>query len=133
MLTPGVPTTAVPATVTPSTSAKPPSISTHVLDVALGRPAAGIKVLLERQIEAGGLAEREGGDRGGRVTWLWADPLPASQRHSCTRYNPTRYSRTRYKRQASIYLHARAGRGSGQTRCWHPSAAGATDRSPRGE
>ncbi|CAI5517964.1 unnamed protein product [Closterium sp. Naga37s-1] len=54
------PATVTPATVTPSTSAKHPSISTHVLDVALGRPAAGIKVLLERQIEARGESESGG-------------------------------------------------------------------------
>ncbi|CAI5531388.1 unnamed protein product [Closterium sp. Naga37s-1] len=60
--TTGPPGTSVPATVTPSTSIKSPSISTHVLDVALGRPAAGIRVVLERQIEAHkGSREGEGG------------------------------------------------------------------------
>ncbi|CAI6008230.1 unnamed protein product [Closterium sp. NIES-65] len=56
-VTPSVPTTSVPTTtppttVTPTASAKHPSISTHVLDVTRGRPAAGIKVLLEKQIQA---------------------------------------------------------------------------------
>ncbi|CAI7744301.1 unnamed protein product [Closterium sp. NIES-53] len=62
---PGAPATAAPATTppataAPATSAKHPSISTHVLDVALGRPAAGIPVLLERQIEARGESESGG-------------------------------------------------------------------------
>ncbi|CAI5465603.1 unnamed protein product [Closterium sp. Yama58-4] len=61
-ISPGLPSTAVPATVTPATSAKHPSISTHVLDVALGRPAAGIEVVLERQIEA--LRESDSGGAG---------------------------------------------------------------------
>ncbi|CAI5985477.1 unnamed protein product [Closterium sp. NIES-64] len=50
--TTSVPTTTPPTTVTPTASAKHPSISTHVLDVTRGRPAPGIKVLLEKQIEA---------------------------------------------------------------------------------
>ncbi|CAI5486824.1 unnamed protein product [Closterium sp. Naga37s-1] len=54
------PATTPPATAAPATSAKHPSISTHVLDVALGRPAAGIPVLLERQIEARGESESGG-------------------------------------------------------------------------
>ncbi|GJP54814.1 hypothetical protein CLOM_g13852 [Closterium sp. NIES-68] len=49
----GAPSAAVPVTVIPATSTKPRSISTHVLDVALGKPAAGIKVVLERQTDAG--------------------------------------------------------------------------------
>ncbi|CAI5476143.1 unnamed protein product [Closterium sp. Yama58-4] len=68
-ISPGVPATippvtASPATAPPTASAKHPSISTHVLDVALGRPAAGINVVLERQIEAGG-ESREGESEAG--------------------------------------------------------------------
>ncbi len=48
------------------------TISTHVLDTALGRPAAGLAITLER-LDAGGLASRVGGgttDGDGRVREL---------------------------------------------------------------
>ena len=57
------------------------SISTHVLDTARGRPAAGVPVTLEQRDEAGNWAERGRGatDADGRLRDLLREPLAAAQ------------------------------------------------------
>ena len=55
-------------------------ITTHVLDVSLGRPAANIPVILEAQSTGGGWAEAARGatDTDGRLRdWAAAKTLPA--------------------------------------------------------
>jgi len=55
-------------------------ITTHVLDVSLGRPAAGVSVILEAQSAAGGWEEAARGatDFDGRLLeWAAAKTLPA--------------------------------------------------------
>ena len=51
------------------------TISTHILDTAHGRPAAGVPITLERQIGAAGWQRLGGGttDDDGRVRTLLAD------------------------------------------------------------
>lgn len=56
------------------------SISTHVLDVTLGKPAANIAIILEAQSSGGGWSEvaRDATDGDGRLRdWPAAKTLPA--------------------------------------------------------
>jgi 5-hydroxyisourate hydrolase len=55
-----------------SSSERPVSLSTHVLDTALGRPARGVQVFLDRRTDDGGwqhlvAAETDGDGRVGRL------------------------------------------------------------------
>ncbi len=55
-------------------------ITTHILDIALGRPAAGVAVVLSRQSENGDWAEVGTGrtNDDGRVADLLSAPIPGS-------------------------------------------------------
>lgn len=54
-----------------------PTISTHVLDTALGRPATGVRVRLERLVDDGGHVRAGEGitDADGRIARLLVGPL----------------------------------------------------------
>lgn len=48
------------------------TLSTHILDISTGRPAQGVKVVLERE---GALIARRATDENGRIGELGAGPL----------------------------------------------------------
>ncbi|MBX9445930.1 hydroxyisourate hydrolase [Dickeya chrysanthemi] len=54
------------------------TLSTHILDTALGRPAVGVDVVLERRVQDAWqpVAQRQT-DNDGRITAFTPDPLPA--------------------------------------------------------
>jgi len=51
------------------------TVTTHVLDTAKGRPAAGVAVRLEQLADGGGVLARAVTDDNGRVTALGRDDL----------------------------------------------------------
>ena len=55
-------------------------ITTHVLDVSRGRPAAGVAVVLERRDDSGwSTVGRDSTDADGRATKLFGGPLAVGQ------------------------------------------------------
>lgn len=62
------------------------SLSTHVLDTAAGRPAAGVAVRLDRCDPDGGWTELASGQTGpdGRLSGWLPDGQPAAGRHRLT-------------------------------------------------
>ncbi len=74
-------------------------ITTHVLDTAQGRPAAGVPVTLERAAGGGWtLVARSGTDGDGRVRDLGAERLPGTYR---LRFDTATYFEA--QRQAGFY------------------------------